>query len=280
MYFYNIYFNWSFSMKKLLIFFIGCLFSSSIYCMDIWQAIKQGDNARVQELIAQQPWIINSTNFNYNTPLHEAASGGKAEIVRTLIAAHADVNWAAGFTHETPLHSAAHQDNADIAQALLDGGALVDTQNRVYDLYTGGSTALHIATALGNKHTMQTLLANGATIDIQDNSGFTPLHDAVMPKEYGRKPDIEVAQILLNNHARTDLRTNDHGQVTPSELAMSYGNNEIAHLIRASDPNYKEMETLLQARQPRLGASITPAMKDLPIFIYQDIFNSLKKDRR
>lgn len=270
-------------MKKLFIFFTGCLFTASIYSMDIWQAIDQGNNARVQELIAQQPWIINSTDVSFYTPLHRAASGGKAEIVQTLIAAHANVSREASFAHETPLHSAAYQDNADIVQALLDAGAKIDAQNHAWDIYPGDETALHIATAMGNKHTLQKLLANRAKIDIQDSNGCTPLHCAVMPKEYGRKPDIEVVTILLNNHARTDLRAKIgtlEKQMTPWELAKHFNHDEIAHLIRASDPDYKEMEALLQARQARLGTSVTPPMKDLPIFNYQDIFALLKKDRR
>jgi ankyrin repeat protein len=56
------------------------------------------------------------------TPLHSAASGGHAAIIKLLLEHGADPNAAqdGGFT---PLHSAAQNDDRESVEALLEAGA-------------------------------------------------------------------------------------------------------------------------------------------------------------
>jgi ankyrin repeat protein len=56
------------------------------------------------------------------TPLHSAAAGGHAEIVRLLLEHGADPN-APQDGGATPLHSAAQNDDRESVEALLEAGA-------------------------------------------------------------------------------------------------------------------------------------------------------------
>lgn len=113
----------------------------------------------------------------------------------------------------TPLYYAVLISDVDLVRELLRRGAQVEARDYlgrtplffVIEWYRPQSSAAVVAELLKNK----------ANIDAQDDQGNTPLHRAKIGlqqiKEYKhRTPEqnlyIEVAQLLVQNGARTDLR--------------------------------------------------------------------------
>ncbi|MDP6438703.1 MAG: ankyrin repeat domain-containing protein, partial [Candidatus Brocadiia bacterium] len=109
---------------------------------EIHEAVESGDIARVQELLAATPGLVNARGATRQTPLHVAAFEGQSEIAELLVARGADVD-AKSWTGETPLARAALFVRMEIAELLLENGADVNARN------VTGMTPLHWAVYLG-----------------------------------------------------------------------------------------------------------------------------------
>jgi uncharacterized protein len=95
-------------------------------------ALKRGDVARLQALLAADPGLATSL-INSCTPLHLFADApghrpNPAGVVSALVEAGADLDAHAAGTwhHETPLHWAASNDDVELIDALLDAGADIE----------------------------------------------------------------------------------------------------------------------------------------------------------
>jgi ankyrin repeat protein len=95
---------------------------------EIIKAAKNGQVARLKELLAGDPALIDARDKDGSTPLHCATWKGQQEVADLLIKAGADVNAHNSNDHwgTTPLHAAAHANQAAIAQLLIDHGADVN----------------------------------------------------------------------------------------------------------------------------------------------------------
>ena len=140
-------------------------------------------------------------NFNH-TPLCLSCYNGNAKAFYSILEHGADVNERGDLNGSTPLMYATAY--TKFAQALLDRGAYIDAQ----DFY--GRTSLWIISHARNhavrsraefKNTARLLLDRGANPNIADNEGKTPLHVSALK-------DPEMVKILLQYHARTDLKDN------------------------------------------------------------------------
>jgi len=125
---------------------------------DFIRAAKNGDAARIKELLAESPALIDARDSDDSTALHCACWKGHLEVVQVLIAAGALVNVHNKNDHwgTTPLHAAAHANEAKIAEALIDAGAdvnAVDANGNTPLLHT----TFHKATAAA-----KVLTKNGA----------------------------------------------------------------------------------------------------------------------
>lgn len=74
---------------------------------------------------------------------------------------------------DTPLHIAAAGSSAGVVRLLLRKGAIVDMLNADYE------TALHVAAARGHVEIVACLLEAGAGTAVTDSAGMMPLHRAV-----------------------------------------------------------------------------------------------------
>jgi ankyrin repeat protein len=95
---------------------------------EIIKAAKNGEVARLKELLASDPALIDARDKDGSTPLHCATWKVQQEVVALLIKAGADVNAYNRNDHwgTTPLHAAAHANQSTIAQLLIDHGADVN----------------------------------------------------------------------------------------------------------------------------------------------------------
>jgi ankyrin repeat protein len=164
-------------------------------------AIKAGDVGEVERLIAagasvnERTPIVGRLDDDY-TPLGVAAREGHADIVQVLLDAGADPRRVIGLMRGTPVHEAAYFGHADALRALTQKYGHAD--------------------------------APASELDAQGSyNGLTALHDAVW---HGH---LEAARVLLDAGARLDLRT--HAGLTPRELALLYGYDDLARFLAGAE---------------------------------------------
>ncbi len=167
---------------------------------DLVLAAKAGDVGDVKRLIAagvnvDQRMATTGTPDDNYTPLGIAAREGHAEIVALLKDAGADVRQVVGLMKGTPFHEAAYFGHADVIEILAETDCIGAAQPE--------------------------LDAQGPY------NGLTALHDAAW---HGH---MDAVRSLINARARLNLKS--HAGLTPRELALLYGYDEIASLLAESE---------------------------------------------
>ncbi len=168
-----------------------------IRAQPIVPAIQTGDLGEVERLIAagtaidERVPMVGHPDDDY-TPLAIAAREGHVGIVRALLEADADPRCAIGLFRGTALHEASYFGHAGVVRAMTEAREHAGARASGLD-------------------------AQGAL------NGMTPLHDAVW---HGHG---EVAKALVEAGARLDLRT--HAGLTPRELAVHYGYDDLARFL-------------------------------------------------
>jgi len=164
-------------------------------------AIKAGDLAEVDRLIAAGAAIderlpmVGSPDDDY-TPLAIAAREGHADIVRVLLEAGADAQRVIGLFLGTALHEACYFGHTDVVSAMTE------KRDRAWPQ-------------------LSELGAQGAY------NGMTPLHDAVW---HGH---LQAARVLVEAGHSLSLRT--HAGLTPRELAVLYGYDDLAQFLAEAE---------------------------------------------
>jgi ankyrin repeat protein len=98
------------------------------------------------------------TRIGRYTPLHVAAKGGHAAVIRRLVDARPDVN-ALTTTGATPLHFAAEGGSREAIAILLDAGAGVNAREPQW-----GQTPIMFAAGAGRTEAVKLLMARGADV--------------------------------------------------------------------------------------------------------------------
>ena len=172
-----------------------------VSALALMAAIKAGDIGEIERLIAAKAPVneraptVGSLDDNC-TPLGLAARGGRADIVRVLLDAGADPRRVIGLMKGTPIHEAAYFGHADVLRAMTGKQGHAGTPAPELD-------------------------AQGPY------NGLTALHDAVW---HGH---LEAARALVDAGARLDLTT--HAGLTPRELALLYGYDDLARFLAEAE---------------------------------------------
>jgi ankyrin repeat protein len=210
----------------------------------LFEAVRRGDQATVDALLAQEPPLIFRRDAQGNTLLLTALYHGQARLAAALVARGAPVDiWEAAalgdvprlqahldgdqgllraHSHDgwTPLHLAAHFGHAEAVRWLLEHGANV----RVRSTNTLDNEPIHAALAGQDYDAIRALLDAGADPNAVEHGGFTPLHQAADPG------DVRLIELLLARGARTDAK-DDRGR-TPLDLALAGGHTIAAEALR------------------------------------------------
>ncbi len=128
-------------------------------------AIRQPALAVAKALIANPATLVEVRTNKDESPLMLAAIKGHLELCRQLIDRDADVNK----TGWTPLHYAATGGNAKVVRLLLEHFAYVDAES------PNGSTPLMMAALYGTADAVRVLLDAGADPGIKNALGLTAL---------------------------------------------------------------------------------------------------------
>ena len=185
-------------------------------------AMDQEDGDRIQEIVQQNPALVNTQDKNGRTPLHFATWEENADAVRFLLSRGADVN-ARDNWGRTPLLTAIYEEilvpnRVPTVTLLLEHGADVHAKDKL------GHTPLHIA-AFGEAEIAALLIEHGADVNAVDKSGETPLHKAVQYPEY------KVVQELLRHGALKTLGNNLG--LTPVQIAAERGWANLVELFNS-----------------------------------------------
>ena len=119
------------------------------------EVVQIGNLERVKALVAMSPGLVESKDWNEDTPLHLAAYFGYKDIVEFLLGHKADAN-AVNSHGKTPLHRAAFNGHQDVANVLLSHGARVSAKDNY------GDTPLHEAMMYGYRGLVELLQRHGA----------------------------------------------------------------------------------------------------------------------
>ncbi len=179
---------------------------------ELHEAVAAGNVAKVRELLRATPSLVNATDANGGTPLHEAARKGHTEIVQVLLSAKANPNLKdrSGLTPHRLASGYGHREVAALLQ-LQDSsppsatsGGVRATQTAIHPIFDAiawrktdevkamlgqnpalvkvtnwtTSTPLHFAVDRVQIDIVKLLLARGADVSARDRQGATPLHHA------------------------------------------------------------------------------------------------------
>lgn len=202
----------------------------------LFEAVRIGDKAKVEALLAKGAAVDAKWHSTGHTPLHSAASAGKKDVVELLLAKGADINARdTGLKMKdgtqitlgrlAPLHYAASK---EIAELLLAKGAEVNSKA------AEGYTPLHDAASNGKKEIAELLLDKGADTNARDFIG-TPFHRAV----HNEKRDI--VELFLARGVDVNAKGNDGN--TPLHSAVERKNKDIAELLLAKGADINAKNT-------------------------------------
>ncbi|MBU1699925.1 MAG: ankyrin repeat domain-containing protein [Candidatus Eisenbacteria bacterium] len=264
-----------------VLIFIGI---PSAQAAEIHEAIAAGDAARVQQMLRENPDLINerSVNATRDLPLLTAAIHGNVEIARILLDAGADIN-CGDIDESTPLGVAALNRHGEMVAFLLERGAdvnwrdhfggyplsfaasggdsaivrqILDAGSDLNYLTPGGITLLHFAASRGLRDLFDLMIERGIDVSVAANNGATPLHWAAAG---GR---VEFAEMLIARGA--DPSVADTSGNTPLIDACWRGRVEIAKffLDKGADANVSDENgwTALHAATNRNETEIVKAL--------------------
>ena len=140
--------------------------------LNVFEAASTGDLERLRDLLEADPALARAHSVDGFSALGLAAFFGHPEILSQLLAAGADPNAASrNPMRVTPLHSASAHRNPSVslamAESLLGAGADPNVQQQ------GGWTPLHQAAAHRRRELVELLLAHGADAGARSEDGRT-----------------------------------------------------------------------------------------------------------
>ncbi|MEM9409728.1 MAG: ankyrin repeat domain-containing protein [Planctomycetota bacterium] len=215
-----------------------------------------GDSTRVRQILDDDKTLVSVRDAKNLTPIHVAASRGKANIIQLLIEYGADVEGPTTLGTWTPLVFASYRGHYDAAKMLIDNGAGVtdDFGNPIHfagqrkhkDICRllvehgavdnlvipndGDLKSLFRATySYDSESTKEILERRPELIDSVDRLGRTPMHEACT------NGDNKTVRMLIKFGARLDIE--DHDGQTPLDRAMAHRHHSLSKLLQKQSAN-------------------------------------------
>ena len=189
---------------------------------EFFDAAGAGDIAKIQELLARSPELLNAKGEGGETALQRAAYEGQLEAVRFLLGAGAEID-ARNEADQPALLFAAYRGHTAIVDTLLAHGAAFDFQDQ------RGNSPLHFAAREGHLAVVRLLLEKGAAFDRRGARGRTPLYLAAM------RGHAEIMRILIAKGASLE-NVDEEGQ-TPLAAALAGGQAVAAEALIEAGAN-------------------------------------------
>ena len=156
--------------------------------LDIFEAASIGNNETVNQLLNQNPELLNSFSKDGFTALGLASFFGHLSLVQLLLDKGANPNISSNNQFKVaPIHSACAISHFDIAKLLIEHGADVNARQMQ------GVTPLHSAAHNGQAKLSKLLIDSGADINAKMENGQTPLFMA------NEKNFHETAEVIIKH---------------------------------------------------------------------------------
>ena len=234
------------TFKSIFVIATLLLFTLSTQAQEIFDAIRNGDIARVKELVEKDPELVKSRNARQSTPLHVAVDRNNEQIVQYLLEKKADPN-AKGNSDFTPLFYAKNititkllvENGADVNENMPIAWALVNGRKDVVDYLIDKGAKLPEADSpqgllflvrsirCGSKKLLDIYLRQGFDLRYENQTKNNLLHYAA------ESNSTELIDQLMEN----GLKANE-GNIfgwTPLHIAASNGNLEVVKLLLKKD---------------------------------------------
>ena len=210
------------------------------------EAVTKGDRARVRELLAQDPSVVERKSGSgvsavlmsvyYQKPeiahdlvaagarieIFEAAALGDAKRARELLQQDPGLANAFAVDGFQPLGLASFFRQPGLVSLLLDAGAEVNSASRNPQQVM----PLHSSVASHSLDITRVLLEHGADVNAVQQDGYTPLLEAAQAGE------LEILELLLQ-YGADPLGRREDGQ-TALDLARQEGHSDIVARLTAS----------------------------------------------
>lgn len=165
-------------MKKsffvfLTIVLLFSLLPKTIYSMEIYNAIKEGNSEKARRIILERPEILSFKDYEIELPFLLAVRKGSPEVVRAMLEA-AKQSKVDLLRNADYLNEAARYGKTENVRVLIEMGADVKGKD------SRGWTALHVACLNGHKETIELLLNKDAPVNaVTYFNRFAPIHLAI-----------------------------------------------------------------------------------------------------
>lgn len=189
-------------------FHLGC---------DLLRACGAGDEAKVGQILSDEPRMSTFRDYDGRTALHVAAAEGRLELTRLLMKSGVKLNandrWGG-----SPLDDAMRHRHEDVARFLRSCGGRLGVSDR--------GAALILAASRGDATEVEALLEDGADASVADYDQRTALHLACSDGHEA------VAALLLR--AGAPLAAADRWGNRPSDDARRKGFAKLEEMLRAA----------------------------------------------
>ncbi|CAH1258707.1 ANKRD28 [Branchiostoma lanceolatum] len=197
---------------------------------DLCEAAKNGETAKVKQLLDEGVSFHATRGSLKRTPLHLSAENGHHKTVIALLMARAAVD-TQDVAGRTALHMAAVNGHHNSVLSLVGAGATVNARGDQQ------LTPVHLAAMNGHHETVTALHTAGADVKARDDEGRIPLHLAANNGYH------ETVSALLTAGSNVNAKNNE--QRTSMHLAAMNGHHETVTLLAAApgaDVNAKDNE--------------------------------------
>jgi len=253
-----------FSFGGFLALFPLILHPMQVAAQTIFDAVREGDEAAVQRLLAEDPELVHLTDDRQATPLHHAAGYGRAGIVRLLLEGGADPNLQ-DYEGHAPLHLAGMYGRDGVVTILLGLGRDIELEQR--DNY-GRTPLLLVARESGSEAAARALLDHGADPDALDRYGASPLNLAAWRGFAG------VVDALLDHGAALDA-----GGPRASVLPAYAAQGGLERLFRALAETGADFGTRTENGGSLLHAAADGGSEEIVGILLDRGFNVAERDR-
>ena len=187
--------------------------------MTLVRAARDGDFAKVAEIVEQHPDYVDAADLFGETPLLESIYNGHVEIALFLLEHGANPCLCRG-DGTSPLHIAANKGRYHIAMTLLKNEKVRNQINKKDSL---GNTPLHAACKKTQVDLVQLLVDNGANVNYINKRGQRPINYTRDVRLYrilrGQKwyDDLEGDAIIARLKNGDDLQTSSNSPNSPNK---------------------------------------------------------------